>query len=131
MHYADRQVLPADNPRQVHQTGHIACGDNLCAIGDMVPDAVLAHFYRYAGFCNREGAPEATAFVLAVQGYQVNAADGLQEFLDIVPLFSPELRGLSEPKPAQAMAALMDTNPVREIICREIADAEHIQQEFT
>jgi hypothetical protein len=71
-------VLPADNPFQVHQTGHISGGEHFGPIGEMVSDAVFAHFDGYAGFCDCESASEATALILAVKADQLNTPDRLE-----------------------------------------------------
>ena len=74
--------------------------------------------------------PKTATFVPALQRSQLEAADLLQQYFDVVaPLFHA-LAGRAQAEAAQPVAALMDAYPVREPGLGKVLFPQHVQEKF-
>ena len=90
-----RAVLSSQNTFHVHEAAHITACDIFCTMADMVCHPVFSHFDTYRFFGNTKSTTKATAFILPVKVYQLNAFYHFQQLnrlgksSDICESFNP------------------------------------------
>lgn len=67
MHDPDRALPSPQQAFKMHEAGHIRAGDVLCAMTDMIIDAIIAHPYRYSFFEDGKSTAKSATFIFPVE----------------------------------------------------------------
>lgn len=97
----------------VHEAGHICAGDELRAVAQVIMNAVTPHGDRDIGFEDGEGAAKTTAFIGTIQVDQLDILHGGEEAQGLGKILDHAFGWARQAQAAQAVAALMQTNPMR------------------
>ena len=98
----------------MHQATHIAAGDDLGAVAQVVGEAVAAHFGAQFRLVHAEGAPEAAALICSIQCDQLDPLHQIQQVAVVAKVRAHPLGAVPEAQPPQSVATIMDAHLSRE-----------------
>ncbi len=114
---------------QVHKAAHIRSCDILRSVPFVIGYPVFAHLDRYGLFAHAESTSKATAFIHAVQGYQLQPLYLTEQGFGLGESGSIELRHLRQAQTPLPVAALVQAYPVGEVRL-QIRNLYYIRQEL-
>ena len=126
MHGSQRFLFATNEAFEVHQTGHVARGDDLGTGLFVIGDAIVAHHAGDGFFADRESSTESATIIGPLQGNELNAFDFLKQAAGEVEVGNHAFRRATQAKFSQSVTTVVQADTMRKLDAFEFFDFEDV-----